>query len=392
MNLTDLYKIAKRNITHPTTLEAIWELMTVNEQKNYNFDRQKFMDWNNFIAAIHESPFFTIEGASQAYGVTGKVICGFPGVGKSTLFKELKDSKYKVLDSDSSTFDKKDFPANYIAHIKEKTKEGYTILASSHKEVRDALINEEMMFTLVYPDKSLKDEYLARYKERGSPQSFIDLLDENWDTWIGQCDDIDNKYVTKVKLGKGEFVNVQKVGISKPSKVIAEEYAAKMPVKKQDAMIETMNVKIEAGETKVYKKSGTFKARNGKAGEHIVTEIDGEKETEKTVKDGEIVIKGPKGEMYVVSSKKFNERYEVDKELTDEFQDYKAKGLIRAYEYDGTSFYFTASWDEDMLCHNGDYLAAPVQSPDDDHVEEVYRIERSVFDETYAEFIRDDDE
>jgi hypothetical protein len=47
--------------------------------------------------------------------------------------------------------------------------------------------------------------------------------------------------------------------------------------------------------------------------------------------------------MYVVSSKKFNERYEVDKELTDEFQDYKAKGLIRAYEYDGTSFYFTST-------------------------------------------------
>ena len=96
--------------------------------------------------------------------------------------------------------------------------------------------------------------------------------------------------------------------------------------------------------------------------------------------------------MYVVSSKKFNERYEVDKELTDEFQDYKAKGLIRAYEYEGATFMFTASWDEEMLCKSGDFLAAPVQSPDDDHVEEVYRIERSVFDETYAEFIRDDDE
>lgn len=87
MNLTDLYKIAKRNITHPTTLEAIWELMTVNEQKNYNFDRQKFMDWNNFIAAIHESPFVTIEAPSQAYDVTGKNICAFSGLCKSILFK-----------------------------------------------------------------------------------------------------------------------------------------------------------------------------------------------------------------------------------------------------------------------------------------------------------------
>ena len=391
MNLKDLFKKAKRSISPPSTLEGIWEVMTEDERKRYE-SREQFIRIQEMLGTLATSPWFSTEAANQRLGTKGKIICGFPGVGKSTLFKELKDSKYKVLDSDSSTFDKKDFPDNYIKHIKEKTGEGYTILASSHKEVRDALIKEKMIFTLVYPDKSLKDEYLERYKERGSPQSFIDLLDKNWDTWIGQCDDLDDEHVHKVKLGAGEFVSVEKVGISKPSKVLAEEHARRKPVKKQDAMIETMNAKIEAGETKVYKKSGTFKARNGKAGEHIVTEIDGEKETEKTVKDGEIVIKGPKGEMYVVSSKKFNERYKVDKELTDEFQDYKAKGLIRAYEYDGTSFYFTASWDEDMLCHNGDYLAAPVQSPDDDHVEEVYRIERSVFDETYAELIRDDDE
>ncbi len=385
MNIKDLYKIAKRNVNPPQTIEGVWELMTEEERSRYP-SREKFIEWDKMITAICESPMFTLEAASQAYGVTGKVICGFPGVGKSTLFKELKDSKYKVLDSDSSTFDKKDFPSNYIEHIKEKTKEGYTILASSHKEVRDALIKEEMLFTLVYPDKSLKDEYLARYKERGSPQSFIDLLDKNWDTWVGQCDDLDSKYVSKVKLDTGEFVTVEKVGISKPAKVLAEEHAERRGIKKQDAMIENMNILIEKGDTKVYKKSGTFNARKGKAGEHVVTEIDGEKETEKTVKDGEVVIKGPKGEMYVVSTKKFNERYEVDKELTDTFQGYKAKGLIRAYEYEGESFKFIASWDEEMLCKAGDFLAAPVKSPEDDHVEEVYRIERSVFDETYKEF------
>lgn len=143
----------------------------------------------------------------------GKVIAGFPGVGKSTLFKELKDSKKKVLDSDSSTFDKKDFPKNYIDHIKEKTNEGYTILSSSHDVVRDALIDEGIAFTLVYPDKSLKDEYLERYKERGSPDKFISLLDENWNKWISQCDDLDNDLVNKVVLKSGEFINSKKVGV-----------------------------------------------------------------------------------------------------------------------------------------------------------------------------------
>jgi hypothetical protein len=138
-------------------------------------------------------------------------------------------------------------------------------------------------------------------------------------------------------------------------------------------------------DTVVYKKSGTFDARNGKVGERIVTEIDGEEETQKTVGENDVVIKGPKGELYVVSVKKFNERYEVDKELTDEFQPYKATGLIRAYEYAGKPFKFVASWDEEMICNAGDFLASPLSNVDDEEIREVYRIEKSVFADTYAE-------
>ena len=142
---------------------------------------------------------------------SGKVICGFPGVGKSTLFKELKDSGEKVLDSDSSTFDKSEFPNNYITHIKNKTAEGYTVLGSSHDVVRNALISEKMPFTLVYPNKKLKDEYLKRYEDRGSPDSFIKLLDSNWDKWISQCDELDNDLVTKMELKSGEYISLDKL-------------------------------------------------------------------------------------------------------------------------------------------------------------------------------------
>lgn len=384
MSLRDTFKKVKRRIATPNTPEAIWEWMTDKEREANGGTREKFLERMEMFRVLSTHPAFTLEGAKQGFGVTGKVICGFPGVGKSTLFKELKDSDYKVLDSDSSTFDKAEFPDNYIKHIKEKTAEGYTILASSHDVVRDALIKNEMLFTLVYPDKSLKDEYLERYKERGSPQKFIDLLDSKWDEWIGQCDDLKNDYCRKVKLDAGEYVNVEKVGIVKPAEKLKEEAEARR-VKSQDTMIGEMNKKLAAHDenVKLYKKSGTFKARNGKPGEHVVTEIDGEKETEKTVKDGEVVIKGPKGEMYVVSTKKFNDRYEVDKELTDEFQDYKAKGLIYAYEYKGPTFKFRASWDEDMLCKEGDFLACPVTDPEEAIAGEVYRIERGVFDDTY---------
>ena len=378
-SIKDLFKIVKRNISPPTTIEGVWEALTEEERRGYP-SREAFI-------AFNDNPYFTAEGARQGFGVTGKVICGFPGVGKSTLFKELKDSDYKVLDSDSSTFDKADFPDNYIKHIKEKTAKGYTILASSHDVVRNALIKEGMMFTLVYPDKSLKDEYLARYKERGSPQKFIDLLDSKWDEWIGQCDDLDDKHVRKVKLDAGEFINAKKAGIILPSK-LNESNA----VITQDQMIKDFNKRLNAHDPsiKLYKKAGTFDARKGVPGEHIVTTIDGEDETKKTVKDGEVVIKGPKGEMYVVSTKKFNDRYEVDKELSDDFQPYKAKGLIYAYEHEGPRIYFMASWDEEMICKNGDYLACPVTDPDEAIASEVYRIERSVFDQTYSEVTKDE--
>ena len=44
-----------------------------------------------------------------------KVYSAFPGVGKTTYFNKTEKN---VLDSDSSKFDKRDFPSNYIEHIK----------------------------------------------------------------------------------------------------------------------------------------------------------------------------------------------------------------------------------------------------------------------------------
>lgn len=114
-----------------------------------------------------------------------QVICGFPGVGKSTLFRNRGDQK--ILDSDSSTFDKAEFPQNYIAHIREKIAEGYTILASTHDVVRAALVENGIPFAIVYPALNCKDEYLQRYRDRGSPQGFVDLMDAKWVDFVNGC-------------------------------------------------------------------------------------------------------------------------------------------------------------------------------------------------------------
>jgi len=136
------------------------------------------------------------------------LIAGFPGTGKSSYC--YRDADYIpqgfATDSDSSKFDKSGFPQNYIEHIKEKISEGYVrIFISSHKEVRDALVENGLEFTLVYPKKELKEEYLKRYKERGSPDGFIKLISDNWDSWL---DELKNQTgCTHIELESNQFIS-----------------------------------------------------------------------------------------------------------------------------------------------------------------------------------------
>jgi len=113
-----------------------------------------------------------------------KIIAAFPGTGKTYYHNR---NLLVTLDSDSSKFDKKNFPDNYIRHIKENIGKYEIIFVSSHKEVREALQNNCLFFYLVYPDKSRKKEYLEKYKDRGSPEAFIKLLDNNWEIWLDEC-------------------------------------------------------------------------------------------------------------------------------------------------------------------------------------------------------------
>lgn len=140
------------------------------------------------------------------------IISAFPGTGKTHFFEECKlRSDIIVLDSDSSKFDKSEFPANYISHIKEYIGKTNVIFVSSHKEVREALIKNGLSFDLVYPDKSLKEEYFERYKQRGSSESFVKLLDDNWEKWISELDEMENELAfpqfRKVKLTSGQYIS-----------------------------------------------------------------------------------------------------------------------------------------------------------------------------------------
>jgi len=140
-----------------------------------------------------------------------QVISAFPGCGKSFIFKNNKDKNKVILDSDSSEFSwiKKgernpDFPNNYIEHIKENIGKADIIFVSSHKDVRNSLVDNNIKFTLVYPDESLKDEYIERYIQRNNEDSFIELLKKMWETWMEELKG--QTGCKKIILKSGQFL------------------------------------------------------------------------------------------------------------------------------------------------------------------------------------------
>jgi hypothetical protein len=151
------------------------------------------------------------------YGVT-YVVCGFPATGKSYMYEIQNQLDAKIIDSDSSLFSwlydeqgnktnvrNPDFPNNYIEYIKEICRQGNTdiIFVSSHKTVRDALRRKGFVPLVVYPDISLKEEYIQRYKDRGNDESFIKMMDENWESFIL---DIEENESNKYKLKSGQYM------------------------------------------------------------------------------------------------------------------------------------------------------------------------------------------
>lgn len=134
-----------------------------------------------------------------------RVICGFPGVGKSSLYNKLKEENFSIVDSDSSQFDKSKFPQNYIEHIQQKLNEGYWVLCSTHSVVRKALKEAGILYYLAIPTYDQKEEYMERYKNRGSPEAFLKLMDNKWDDFIKDVEDDDCKY--KYFLFSGRYLD-----------------------------------------------------------------------------------------------------------------------------------------------------------------------------------------
>ena len=73
------------------------------------------------------------------------------------------------------------------------------IFIGSNKVLLKALKEADIDFVVVYPDKSLKEEYLKRYNERGDSKMFINMMDKEWDEMIDYIEDSGYKIVRLMK-------------------------------------------------------------------------------------------------------------------------------------------------------------------------------------------------
>ena len=139
---------------------------------------------------------------------------------------------------------------------------------------------------------------------------------------------------------------------------------------------------MRAGKVRHYEKKGHVDIRPAVAGEKIETVIDGVRETVNTAAPGDHVVRGVKGELYIVKPDVLAKRYGEPLTSPDRegFRRYPAKGGFYGFRYEGESFKFVAPWKEEMIANPGDYIGTNAMSS-----KEYYRIEQSAFAATYAE-------
>lgn len=108
----------------------------------------------------------------------GKIICGFAGIGKSTLAKEVPG----VVDLESTPFEK-DFD-RYAKVAEHMANNGYTVLLSCHKRLREKLTEKGVDYTVVMPPVLAREEYMLRYIARGNTDEFVGMMFKNWGNFV----------------------------------------------------------------------------------------------------------------------------------------------------------------------------------------------------------------
>ena len=129
------------------------------------------------------------------------IISAFCGTGKTHI---CENSNKKIIEFECWKYDKDAFPNNCVADIKSKFGKVDIIFISTNPLVLDVLIRMGKQIILIYPELKLKNEYMNRYRNRGSSNDFMLMLSKYWDTWLREIKE--NKNCQHIRLKTGEYI------------------------------------------------------------------------------------------------------------------------------------------------------------------------------------------
>lgn len=148
------------------------------------------------------------------------VVAAFPGVREALEQCQWKDLSCKVVDLDSPQFKQTregqmnpQFVEDYMVAIKSHLHSPCILLVSTHRELREALENEDIYFQVIGPalgtssddTAGIKRAWLAPLDEAGASH-VATYVEEHWDQFVSALNDPDSawKYVGLHKpLGLG---------------------------------------------------------------------------------------------------------------------------------------------------------------------------------------------
>lgn len=127
------------------------------------------------------------------------IISAFPGCGKTYIYENQIRYDYKVMDSDSSKFEKHDgWELEYVNHILDNMGKYDFIFIAQYPKVLELLNKKNILFVVVAPDNSdnlsikekqlIKQQWFGRFLLRNNShiknlEQWIEELKTNYDNW-----------------------------------------------------------------------------------------------------------------------------------------------------------------------------------------------------------------
>lgn len=129
------------------------------------------------------------------------IYASFCGSGKTYInenvdIESIEIEYWKYIES--GTQDK------YVTDVKSNIGKVDFIFISTDPEGLRLLNKEGLSLILVYPENSLRNEYLDRYINMDNTYDFIGMFMKNWNIWINELKE--QKYCKHIVLKSGEYL------------------------------------------------------------------------------------------------------------------------------------------------------------------------------------------